>query len=81
MSKIEVAKNDLLRLRRLLEEKHNQIEKYLVVSDPKAGFEQTRESCIADLDVLRKFHRRLTLAVREVHGHDCHPQTLERITT
>ena len=76
--RIDISASDLMRIRRLVAEKHYQIAMYPVVVSPKPGHEGTRLSCIADLEALRKLHGRLTLALRQVHGHDCHPETLER---
>jgi hypothetical protein len=61
--KIEVAITDLIALRRLVGDKHEELAQYPKPYGP-------------DLHVLRKLYRRLTLALRQTHGHDCNPRSL-----
>lgn len=74
---IEVAAKDLLRLREFIVLLHDQLARYPVVESPKPGYEAVRDGYIRDMRMLRKYHRRLTLALRKVYGHDCHPEILE----
>ena len=81
--KIDVAERDVIRLRRLVFEKHEQIMALPVVvndlgTDP-LGMAGTREDCLHDANALRKLHRRLTRAARRIYGHDCHPEQLTRL--
>lgn len=60
---------------RLVAEKHADISRYPVMKSIHAA---TRDVCVSDLEALRKPHMRLTLAIRQFHGHDCHPEILEK---
>lgn len=75
--KVDVAKNDLLRLRFLVEEKHDQISNYPIMSAPPS--DPTRQSCETDMNILRKLQRKLNLALVKVYGHDCNPRNLRSV--
>ena len=75
MPLIQVAKDDLIRLRGMVYEKHWSITQLPIMRAPVS--DGTRKACVREIRTLEKFYRRLTLAIRKTHGHDCCPLLVE----
>lgn len=70
--KIDLSEEDLLPLRNIIEQAHDQISEYPVVKNKVEGFESLRDQYIESQRFLRKLYRKLTKALEKSSiGHGC----------
>jgi len=75
--KIEIAANDLVDLRGAIAMEFHRLSTLPVVTGPiDPTFKATQKSCLEEMIMLKKVHKKLSLACIKAFGHSCNPETL-----